>query len=119
MVSDSEKRRWVRRPVDFTVRVLFPSRGIREVCEAYLQMKDLSEGGAALVAGQLHIPTYFYIQFGQDEEALTTCFMVARNDGVIHCRFVKEFSAAEIERIVTEQEALTALSSLGGLDIVA
>lgn len=49
--NTKEKRRWVRRDVNFLVRLIFPSHGLREVQSANFRMLDLSEGGAALYVG--------------------------------------------------------------------
>ncbi len=110
-----EKRRWTRRDVDFTARVVFPTKGIREVQEARLVVINISEGGAALRTGGLSkLPAFFYIQFGADEDGLVSCYVVGRTNDVLNCEFAKELTTAEIERIIAEQEALSLFDDLAG-----
>jgi len=109
MVSSTEtERRWVRRQVDFAARVLFPTRGIRDVSEARLRLRDLSEGGAALhTAGLRAIPDFFYLQFGDETSDLVGCYVVGRSPDMIHCRFSTELTAAAVDRIIVEQDTLS------------
>ena len=78
-----EQRKWIRRDVDFTVRMVFPTMGLREVKSANFQLKDLSEGGAALYAGNVHTPDFFYLQFGDDRSELMGCYAVHRANGLV------------------------------------
>lgn len=116
MVIDmQEKRRFTRRTVDFTVRVVFPTKGIREVQDARLSVLNLSEGGAALRTGGLSkLPAFFYIQFGADEDDLVSCYVVGRTNEALHCEFARELTTAEVDRIIAEQEALALFDELSG-----
>lgn len=110
-----EKRRWTRRDVHFKARVVFPTKGIREVQDARLSVLNISEGGAALRTGGLSkLPAFFYIQFGADEDDLVSCYVVARTNDALHCEFAKELTTAEVERIIAEQEALSLFDELAG-----
>lgn len=107
------ERTTVRRQVDFLVRVLFPTRGLSQVRDARLRLKDLSEGGAALLtAGLKGIPDFFYLQFGDEKSELFGCYVVGRSPDTIHCQFSTAFPTSTIERIIMEQEALAFLDQL-------
>lgn len=111
--SIKTERQWRRRLVDFSVRVLFPTRGIRDVSEARLRLRDLAEGGAALhAAGLRGIPDFFYLQFGDEKSELVGCYVVGRNPDTIHCRFSTELTTAAVERIIVEQDTLALFDAL-------
>ncbi|MGX8010128.1 hypothetical protein ACVDG8_014755 [Mesorhizobium sp. ORM8.1] len=106
-------RKWDRRKVDFAIRVMFPSRGIREVNSANLSLCDISEGGASINVGSLKgIPDFFYIQFGDENSELVGCYVVGRSGFRIHCQFMYERSSAEIEEIIAANEMGRLLDSL-------
>lgn len=115
VVEMQEKRRWTRRDVEFSVRVVFPTKGIREVQDARLPVLNLSEGGAALRTGSLsNLPAFFYIQFGADANDLVSCYVVGRTRDALHCEFAKELTTSEVDRIIAEQEALALFDALSG-----
>ncbi len=99
--------------MDFVARVLFPTRGIRDVSEARLRLLNLSEGGAALNTGGLRgIPDFFYLQFGDEGSELFSCYVVGRHLDTLHCQFSKELSTGAVERIIMEQKTLSLLDGL-------
>jgi hypothetical protein len=95
-----EQRKWVRRDVDFTVRMIFPTMGLKDVRSATFQLKDLSEGGAALYAGNVHTPDFFYLQFGDDRSEMMGCYVVYRSVGLVSCRFSREMKTSELDAVI-------------------
>ncbi|MER9949482.1 hypothetical protein [Mesorhizobium sp. M0047] len=108
-----EKRRWVRRNVNFLVRLIFPSHGLREVQSANFRMLDLSEGGAALYVGSFSgRPDYFYLQFGDDKSELVSCYLVQRTQHALSCRFTSPLPTAQIDAIIAQKEMDLTIESL-------
>lgn len=107
------ERRWTRREVDFSVRVIFPTRGLKDVREAKLRLCNISEGGAALqTAGLKSIPDFFYLQFGDESSDLVGCYVVSRTQAILHCQFTTEFPTSSVDRIILEQETLAFIDTL-------
>lgn len=108
-----EKRRWVRRDVDFLVRLIFPTHGLREVQSANFRMLDLSEGGAALYVGSFAgSPDYFYLQFGDEKSELLSCYLVQRTQRTLSCRFSNPLPTAQIDAIIAQKELDLTIESL-------
>lgn len=111
--NTKEKRRWVRRDVNFLVRLIFPSHGLREVQSANFRMLDLSEGGAALyVGGFSGSPDYFYLQFGDEKSELVSCYLVQRTQHTLSCRFSNPLPTAQIDAIIAQKEMDLTIESL-------
>lgn len=111
--SIEEKRRWVRRDVNFLVRLIFPSHGLREVLSANFRMLDLSEGGAALYIGSFSgSPDHFYLQFGDDKSELLSCYLVQRTQHALSCRFSNPLPTAHIDAIIAQKEMDLTIESL-------
>jgi hypothetical protein len=107
------ERKWHRRQVDLPIHVVFPTKGIRQVSTAIFRLRDLSEGGAAFLVGNMKtIPDHFYIQFGDDKTDLVTCYVVRRGDDTINCRFSEELSTAQVDDIVLQNVARSMLDDL-------
>ena len=104
--SEINKRKWVRRPVDFCVRLIFPKRSIKDVQEAVLRLQDISEGGAGIwTAGLGQIPDFFYMQFGDDAADRIGCYVVNRTAQMIHCQFWEEITPKRLDHLLAKKEA--------------
>lgn len=104
-----DQRDWFRRKVDFTVRLIFPTRGIREVNSAIFKLQDLCEGGASLyIGGVKSVPDFFYMQFGDERSELIGCYLVGRDHDVLRCQFSEIMPTEKVDEIIA-QKAVTAL----------
>lgn len=95
-----EQRKWARRDVDFAVRMIFPTHGLKDVCSATFRLKDLSEGGACLIVGKLRVPDFFYLQFGDERSEMVGCYAVYRTELTVSCRFCQEMRTAELDALI-------------------
>ena len=106
-------RQWVRRKVDFTVRLVFPTRGIREVNAAIFKLQDISEGGAGLYVGTIEsVPDFFYMQFGDEHSELIACYSVGREHEVLRCQFSETVASWKIDEIIAQKAKVSLLDSL-------
>ena len=95
-----EQRKWARRDVDFAVRMIFPTHGLKDVCSATFRLKDLSEGGACLIVGKMRVPDFFYLQFGDERSEMVGCYVVHRTELTVSCRFCQEMRTAELDALI-------------------
>jgi len=115
MTSGGDRRKWIRRAVDLSVRVLFPTSGLRNVLEANVRLKDISEGGSLMNIGKLNnVPDFFYLQFGSDKSELIGCYVAGRAPGMIRCQFVNELTPAQVEQIITRSRSDALVDELFG-----
>lgn len=115
MSTGGDRRKWVRRSVDLSVRLLFPTAGLRNVLEANVRLKDISEGGSLMDIGALtNVPDFFYIQFGNDKSEMIGCYVAGRAPGLIRAQFCKELSTAQVDRIIAHANSSALIDELFG-----
>ena len=115
MTAGGDRRKWVRRSVDMSVRVLFPTSGLRNVLEANVRLKDISEGGSLMSIGKLNsVPDFFYMQFGNDKSELIGCYVARRAPGLIRCQFVNELTPAAVDQIIHRSRSAALVDELFG-----
>ena len=101
----AEEPDWNWRDVDFPVELMFPTRGVRELAGAQVQLKSISEGGAIIAVGFYQaIPDFFYLQLNSESGVTTGCHTVEKSKSTIRCEFLKELTSLEVDRIIAEQE---------------
>ena len=107
------QRKWARREVDFTARLIFPTRGIREVNTANFQLQNLSEGGASIYIGAIRsVPDFFYLQFGDENSELVGCYLVDKTAEVLRCRFSREMETRQVDDIIARNDMSSMLDTL-------
>lgn len=117
MIAGGDRRKWVRRTVDLSVRLLFPTTGLRNVLEANVRLKDISEGGSLMDIGALtNVPDFFYIQFGNDKSEMIGCYVAGRATGVIRAQFCNEMTSARIDEIIAQSRSAALIDELFGND---
>lgn len=117
MSSGGDRRKWVRRNVDLTVRLLFPTTGLRNVLEAKVRLKDISEGGSLMSIGTLsNVPDFFYLQFGNDKSEMIGCYVAGRAPGLLRAQFCNEMTTAAVDQIITRSKSSALIDELFGQD---
>lgn len=107
------QQRWIGRKVDFTVKLIFPTRGIREVSSGIFRLQEISEGGATLYVGSVkNVPDFFYIQFGDENSEMIGCYSVGREQRVLFCQFTKVMPRRRVAEIIAEKAKTTLLDGL-------
>lgn len=117
MSAGGDRRKWVRRSVDLSVRLLFPTTGLRNVLEANVRLKDISEGGSLMNIGVLtNVPDFFYIQFGNDKSEMIGCYVAGRAPGLIRAQFCNEMTPAQVDQIIAHSRSAALIDELFGDD---
>jgi hypothetical protein len=113
MTTITGQRKWARREVDFSARLVFPTRGIREVNTAIFQLQNLSEGGASIYVGAIKsVPDFFYLQFGDENSELVGCYLVERTAEILRCRFSSEMETSQVDEIIARSGMTSMLDTL-------
>lgn len=117
MPGAADRRKFIRREIDLLVRLLFPTAGLRNVLEANVRLKDISEGGAMMNVGSLtNVPDFFYLQFGNDKSEMIGCYVAGRAPGLIRAQFCNEMTTAALNQIVERSNSAALINELFGDD---
>ncbi len=85
-----ERRRFERRKCNFLVRILFTTKGTRNIAQYVALAQDISEVGIRLYSEQTKdIPKHFYIFIGKYQHGVG-CIVVGREKDILRCEFIKE-----------------------------
>lgn len=115
MSAGNDRRKYPRRSVDLFVRMLFPGAGLRNVHEANVRLRDISEGGTLInVRSLTNIPDFFYLQFGSDKSEMIGCYVAGRAPGLIRAQFCNEMTTAQVDRVVAKSMPAAVIDELFG-----
>lgn len=85
-----ERRRFERRKCNFMVRILFTTKGNRNIAQYIAIAQDISEVGIRLYTEQgKDIPKHFYIFVGKYQLGVG-CIVIGREKDILRCEFIKE-----------------------------
>ncbi len=85
-----ERRRFERRKCAFMARILFTTKGNRNIAQYIVLAQDISEVGVRLFTEQAKdIPKHFYLFVGKHQLGMG-CIVVGREKDILRCEFIKE-----------------------------
>lgn len=94
-----ERRRFERRKCNFMARILFTTKGNRNIAQYITLALDISEVGVKLQTEfAKEIPKHFYLFVGKYQHGIG-CIVVGREMEVLRCEFIKEERTKIVEHL--------------------
>lgn len=108
---DQQEQNWQMRPCNVLFNVVFPLKGVRQICKAQLRVLEISEGGLRATTHRRSVPDHFYISIGDNQYQVACAVAERRQDG-LEIRFLQDLPSSFIDVVASLEDPFALLEEI-------
>ena len=108
---DQQEQNWQMRPCNVLFNLVFPLKGVRQICKAQLRVLEISEGGLRATTHRRSVPDHFYISIGDNQYQVACAVAERRQDG-LEIRFLQDLPSSFIDVVASLEDPFALLEEI-------
>ena len=108
---DQQEQDWQMRSCNVLFNVVFPLKGVRQICKAQLRVLEISEGGLRATTHRRSVPDHFYISIG-DNQYQVACAVAERQQDGLDIRFLQDLPSSFVDVVASLEDPFALLEEI-------